>query len=188
MDLEQFSDAELLERSADDPAAFAALYERWVEKMLAYFYRRTWDGEVAADLTAETFAIAFTKRRRFVRTAAPGGAWLYGIASRELKRYRRRAMVEQRALRKLGIEPPAVDDESLRRIEELDEVTELRGAVIGALSTLSEMDREAVRLRVVAELPFKEVAASLGCSEGAARVRVHRALGKVASVVEAQHE
>lgn len=188
MHLEQFSDAELLQWSSDDPAAFAALYERWVEKMLAYFYRRTWDGDVAADLTAETFAIAYTKRRRFVRTAAPGGAWLYGIASRELKRYRRRATVEQRALRKLGIESPPVDDESLRRIEELDEVAELRGAVISALSTLSDADRQAVRLRVVADLPFKDVAASLGCSEGAARVRVHRALRKLAAVVEAQYE
>jgi RNA polymerase sigma-70 factor (ECF subfamily) len=53
------SDAELLIASRDDPAAFRELYDRWAERLLAYFYRRVLDPEVAADLLAETFAVAF---------------------------------------------------------------------------------------------------------------------------------
>lgn len=173
------SDAELLAASAREPSAFSVLYSRWATKLVSYFYRRTWDAEVAADLMAETFAIAFAKRHRFVNTAAPGGAWLYAIASRELKRYRRKARVETRALRKLGIDTPVMDDESIARIEELAEVASLRRALMQALADLSAGEREAIRLRVVEELPFSEVGDRLGCSEGAARVRVHRGLHRL---------
>jgi RNA polymerase sigma factor (sigma-70 family) len=48
-----------------------------------------------------------------------------------------------------------------------------------ALATLAEDDREAVRLRCALDLDYREVAAVLGTSEGAARVRVHRALEKL---------
>ena len=41
-----------------EPEAFAVFYRRHVEALLAYFARRTRDAELAADLTAETFAAA----------------------------------------------------------------------------------------------------------------------------------
>jgi hypothetical protein len=39
------------------------------------------DAEVAADLLAETFAVAFERRRRFRDVGAPGATWIYGIAA-----------------------------------------------------------------------------------------------------------
>jgi hypothetical protein len=42
------TDAELLVASKDDPAAFRELYDRWAERLLAYFYRRVFDPEVAS--------------------------------------------------------------------------------------------------------------------------------------------
>ena len=61
------TDAELLIASRDDVAAFRELYDRWADRLLAYFYRRVLDAEVAGDLLAETFAVAFERRRRFAR-------------------------------------------------------------------------------------------------------------------------
>src|SRR5512133_2251953 len=43
---------------SEDPEAFGVFYDRHVRALLAYFARRTGDAEVAADLTAETFASA----------------------------------------------------------------------------------------------------------------------------------
>jgi Sigma-70 region 2 len=74
------TDAELLIASRDDTRAFRELYDRWADRLLAYFYRRVLDAEVAGDLLAETFAVAFERRRRFRDVGAPGAAWLYGIA------------------------------------------------------------------------------------------------------------
>ncbi len=184
MTTEDRTDTELLVASRHDPAAFRALYERWARKLLVYFQQRTLDPEAAADLTAETFAVAYLRRHRFRDIGRPAGAWLYGIASRELGRYRRRRGVERRALDRLGVEMPALDAVSYERIEQLVDLEPLRAAVPGALERLSSGQREAVRLRVMEELPYAEVAARLGCSEGAARVRVSRGLAKLGGMLE----
>ena len=106
------TDAELLIASRDDARAFRELYDRWAERLLAYFYRRVLDAEVAGDLLAETFAVAFERRRRFRDVGAPGAAWLYGIAAKELAHWFRRQEVERRAIRRLAIEVPPLDDEA----------------------------------------------------------------------------
>lgn len=59
-----------------EPAAFGVFYERRVREVLGYMMRRTGDPEVAADLTAETFAAAIVARRRFRPGRALAGAWL----------------------------------------------------------------------------------------------------------------
>ena len=179
-------DADLLIASQRDPRAFRAVYERWAEDLLKYFYRRTWDAEVAADLTAETLAVAFEKRFRFRTMGRPAGGWIYGIASRELGRFRRRRAAELRAVRRLGIEVPAVDAESTERIEALVDLAALKGALQEALVTLKPHERRALELRVLEERKYDEVAAELGCSVGAARVRVHRALARLAGVMEGE--
>lgn len=178
------TDAELLRSARRDASAFREFYERWSERLMAYFYRRTFDAEVAADLVADTFAIAFFKASRYRDTGSEPGAWLYGIARRELSRLRRRRSIETRALKRLGVTKPPLDDESIRRIEEVVDAEAYRSTLGAALGRLSSGEREAVRLRVVEDRPYAEVATSLGCSEGTARVRVHRALNRLADWME----
>jgi RNA polymerase sigma-70 factor (ECF subfamily) len=60
----------------------------------------------------------------------------------------------------------------------------MRRELVLALAQLPEGQRKAVRLRVVDELPYAQVAQRLGCSEGAARVRVTRGLAQLAEVLE----
>jgi RNA polymerase sigma-70 factor, ECF subfamily len=155
------TDAELLIASRDDPHAFRELYDRWADKLLAYFYRRTLDPEVAADLLAETFAVAFARRRRF-----------------------RNQAVELRAVRRLAIEVPALDDESIARIEALADMETHRGALAAALDKIGPGERDAVQLRVVDELGYAEIASALHCTEAAARTRVHRGLAHLNRLLE----
>ena len=179
------SDAELLIASREDPAAFRELYDRWADRLLAYFYRRVLDPEVAADLLAETFAVAFERRRRFRDVGRPGATWLYGIAGRELSHWFRRQRVEQRAVRRLGLNVPALDDESIARIEALADTESHRAALASALEQMTAAERDAVELRVVAELGYAEIASRLDCTEAAARVRVHRGLARLNHLMEA---
>ena len=179
------TDAELLIASRDDAAAFRELYDRWAEPLLSFFYRRVRDAEVAADLLAETFAVAFERRRRFRDIGRPGAAWLYGIAGHQLSHWVRHRDVERRALRRLGIERPALDDESISRIEMLAELDTRRPALMTALARIGDHEREAVELRVVDELGYAEIAAALDCSEAAARTRVHRGLARLNRLMEA---
>jgi RNA polymerase sigma-70 factor (ECF subfamily) len=179
------TDAELILASRRDPRAFRALYDRWAERLLAYFYRRVLDAEVAADLLAETFAVAYERRGRFRDRGEPGAAWLYGIAAKELSHWFRRQEVERRALRRLGVAVPALDDESIARIEALIDMDAHRAALAGALARMSAGERSAVELRVVGELDYGEIASRLSCTPAAARVRVHRGLAHLNKLMEA---
>jgi RNA polymerase sigma factor (sigma-70 family) len=178
------TDAELLIASRDDVHAFRELYDRWADRLLAYFYRRTLDAEVAGDLLAETFAVAFERRRRFRDVGAPGASWLYGIAANELSHFYRRQAVEQRAVRRLAIEVPALDDESIARIEALADIETHRTALAAALERIGPGERDAVQLRVVEEMDYAEIASTLDCTEAAARVRVHRGLAHLNRLME----
>ena len=183
-DLEAVDDAELILRSRDDPAAFRILYERLAPGLLRYLYARVRDAEVAADLLAETFAAGYERRRSFRETGRPGAAWLYGIARNEVSHYFRRQAVNDRAVRRLGLLVPPLDDESIAAIEALSDVDGQAPALHAAMAQMSETEREAVELRVVAELGYDEIAARLGCSEASARTRVHRGLARLTRLLE----
>jgi RNA polymerase sigma factor (sigma-70 family) len=159
------------------PSTFAELYARHQRGLLAFFMRRTFDAEVAVDLVGETFAQAFSGRRRFRGTTPEQeAALLYTVARRLLSRYFRRGRAERTALERLGVPRPELDDESLARIDELAGVATMRGLIAEQLRELSEQHREALALRIVEELGYDDVALRLGVSEQTARARVSRAL------------
>ena len=105
------SPAQALRRSRREPEAFARFYEEHAESLLAYLMRRVWDVDVALDLTAESFAQTYLRRRFRGSTDAEAAGWLYGIARRQLALYFRRSAVEKRALQRLGLQAPRFDDE-----------------------------------------------------------------------------
>jgi RNA polymerase sigma factor (sigma-70 family) len=181
---DQLDDAELLLISAGRPEAFAVLYRRHAEGLLTYFVRRTFDPEVAADLTAETFAEAFSSRSRFSARGVDGGAWLYGVARHQLSRYRRRGAVDGRARARLGMPRRTISAEDYERIEELIDFEALRALIDDAFHKLSEEQREAVRLRVVEGRTYEDMARLTACSEQAARARVSRGLRRLTTMLE----
>jgi RNA polymerase sigma-70 factor (ECF subfamily) len=162
-----------------------ALYARHHDDLLLFFVRRTADVEVALDLWSETFAQAVAGRRKFRgKTDAEAAAWLYSIARNQLARYLRRGYAERRAMQKLGLERPPTDDELVADIWQRAQLDALRIELIAALATLSEPVREAVKLRVVDERPYVEIATRLRISEQAARARVSRGLSALAEALE----
>ena len=91
-------------------------------------------------------------------------------------------------LGKLGLEPPVLSDVEYERVEELAGLAELRARVASLLAELPAEARDALRLRVLEERPYPEVAAALGIAEPAARARVSRALRGLAAELEAREE
>jgi RNA polymerase sigma-70 factor (ECF subfamily) len=184
--LDDLSDAELIVVSVHDPEAFCVLYDRWSGPLLSFIYRRVGNPEVAADLLAETFATVFEKRSRFRDTGHPGSAWIYMIAGRQIARYYRRKTVELKAVERLGIAVPLLDHESLVAFERIIESDPDAGGLLSdAISQIPSGEREAVHLRVVEDLEYREIASRLNCSVVAARVRVHRGLARLTKFMEA---
>jgi RNA polymerase sigma-70 factor (ECF subfamily) len=177
-------DAELLRLAEQDPSTFGRFYQRHVDAVLGYHYRRTGCAQTAADLTAETFAAAYLARRRFRPGPAPARAWLFGIARRQLGTFARRQRVADRARRRMAIPPFDLSDDDLERIESLVDLAPIAAAVRAAVADLPPGQAEAVRLRIGDDRSYVEVAAALGCSVGAARVRVSRGLRALAERLE----
>jgi RNA polymerase sigma-70 factor (ECF subfamily) len=166
------SDADLLAAARTDAGAYRELYDRYADRVLRYHLRRCRDDDAAHELTAETFAQAWLVRARFRdQCGGSAGPWLFGIARNVLLASVRRRALEAGARERLGILATAAAEPDESWLEGLDE----------ALDELPESQREAIRLRVVGDLAYADVAAALGTTPAAARVRVHRGLSTLRS-------
>jgi RNA polymerase sigma factor (sigma-70 family) len=158
-----------------DPASFELFYTRHVEAVLGFFARRTRNAELAADLTAETFAAALAGRRRFRPQSGAASAWLFGIAMKKLADAQRRGYAERRACRRIGMERLELSDDDIARIDALGESSKASALV----ELLAVDQREAIRAHVLEERSYAEIAAREQVSEAVVRKRVSRGLAVV---------
>lgn len=169
-------DEQLLVMTPGSPGAFAEFYARYERLVLWYFMRRVQDPELAADLAAEVFAAALAGTRRFRLEGAPASVWLFAIAEHKLAHSRRRGRVEDRARRRLAMDPIVLMDEDLERIDRLGRSEE---EITGLLAGLPAEQRAAIRARVLDERSYAEIARELVCSEAVVRKRVSRGLARL---------
>lgn len=161
------------------------LYARHCDELLVFFVRRTSDTEVALDLWSETFAQALAGRARYRGgTEEEAEAWLYGIAQRQLARYYRRGSAERRAMTRLGIERPAINPDTEAEIIRRAGLDDLRRAIAAGVAMLPADSREAIKLRVLDELSYPDLADRLAITEQAARKRVSRGMGALSRVLD----
>jgi RNA polymerase sigma-70 factor (ECF subfamily) len=178
--MDRLDDDALLASTPSRPDAFGVFYRRHERMLLGFFMRRTGEPELAADLTAETFAAALVGVRRFDPGRGPALAWLFGIAHNKLRRAREKGRVEDRARRRLGMAPIVLEDAAMERIERMggdDRVVEL-------LQRLPAAQAEAIRARIIDEQPYRLIAADVQCSQSVVRQRVSRGLATLRSIVK----
>jgi RNA polymerase sigma factor (sigma-70 family) len=167
------SDEELLIRQ--DAASFELFYERYFERLLGFFARRTPDAELAADLTAETFAAALAARRRYRHRRGGADSWLFAIAYHKLADAQRRGGADDRARRRLGMERIELTDDDIARIERLGQPD----AMAALVRELPADQREAIQAHVIEERPYGEIAVEFETSEAVVRKRVSRGLAAI---------
>jgi RNA polymerase sigma factor (sigma-70 family) len=164
----------------DDVQAFGVFYDRHERQLLGFFRRATGRADLAADLTAEVFAVALASLGGFRSELGNARAWLFGIARNELAQSRRRGHVEARARRRLGMEPMTLSDEDLERIDELGASAPLDS--LRLLEALPVEQRRAVRGRVIDGREYEDLAREFECSELVVRQRVSRGLRALRSL------
>src|SRR3954451_13180241 len=173
---DSWSDAQLLAATSSDRDAFAIFYRRYADNVFPFFINRTRSRDLAADLTAETFAAALTAARRYKASAPNAGPWLFKIAHHKLRDSYRRGVVESRARRQLGMQPiELVDDELAQVVARIDFADHERWLET-ELAELPAAQRQAGRAHVVEEQSYAEIAERLRCSESVVRQRVSRGL------------
>jgi RNA polymerase sigma-70 factor (ECF subfamily) len=155
-----------------DRAAFEALVRATMADTYTLALRLTGDEEDARDVAQEAYLRAYRAIGRF-RGDAAFTTWLYRItancASTSLgKRSRHRH--EQ-----LGDDTPLADEHPDNDPVAMATAGALRDRVNDALADLPPRLRAVVVLRDVYDLPHEAIAAELGISVPAAKVRLHRA-------------
>ena len=156
---------------------FAEAAERHLDDVHAFLVYLTGDRNVAEDLTAETFARALERWRRYDPRRGSARTWLCQLArSTALDHFR----AEDRRRRREG--RYALD---AREPEEAVFGEGLSPALEGALARLSAAEREVLVLRVVLELDGESAARVLGISATACSTRLSRALQKLEQEVSA---
>jgi RNA polymerase sigma factor (sigma-70 family) len=165
-------DAAAIERSWREPDRFADVFDRHYSDIHGYVARRLGAG-LADDLAAETFLVAFDRRRRYDLAHRSARPWLYGIASNLVARHRRAELRRYRALARAAT-ADAVDGHGDRSNGRVD-AEALRGRLAAALVDVEHRDREVLLLVAWAQLTCEEAARALGIPAGTARSRLHRA-------------
>ncbi|MEZ0074167.1 RNA polymerase sigma factor [Planotetraspora sp. GP83] len=151
----------------DQKARFEAVYADTYERILGYALRRCDSPEDAADVVAETFAIAW---RRVDALPSGDGArlWLYGVARNVLANHRRGQVRHRSRSVELTAEIADLYTHSPEGSVEL-------GAIGRVFRGLSDEDRELLSLIAWECLDHGEIAKVLGCSRNAVRIRLYRA-------------
>ena len=165
--------------SAVKPGAqeFAEVAERHLDDVHAFLVYLTRDRSVAEELTAETFARACERWRRYDPRRGSARTWLCQLArSTALDHFRaedrRRRREERYAVGVPEAQEPVFGEE-------------LSPALERALSRLSAAEREVLALRVVLDLDSERAGRVLGISTTACSTRLSRALQKLEQEVSA---
>ncbi len=168
----QTADAAVIEASRAEPELFATLFDRHAPVIHRYIARRA-GRQVADDLTAETFLVAFRKREHYDPAYPDARPWLYGVATNVIGQHQR---AEARQLRiKLAAMPEADDPGHGDRVAGDVTAGAVRGVLLAALADLPAADRDVLLLIAWEQLSYGEVARALHIPVGTVRSRLNRA-------------
>ena len=155
-------------------------------------FRFTGSANEAEDLTQDTFLKVYRNLASFDPGKASFGVWLTALTRNLLVDHYRRSRLE-RASESLD-EPFAGDDDSPTRAERLPDArpgqeqyvagVELRSQVQAALAQVSPDLREAVILRDLQDLDYREIAEVLGIPQGTVKSRISRGRAELARLLK----
>ena len=137
-----------------------------------YLARRL-GADLADELAAETFAVAFAERGRYDAAFADARPWLFGIATGSRIAIGGVRSVRLRAYARTGVDatvPPA--DE---RVAARADSAGAGRALATALAGLTAKERDVLLLYAWEQLDQPEIAAALSISLGTVKSRLHRA-------------
>jgi RNA polymerase sigma factor (sigma-70 family) len=162
------SDAELVAASvAGDRGAFAAIYDRYADRLHDFCWSLLRDRDEAADATQDAFLVA-AERLGQLRDPERLRPWLYAVA-------RSQALRRARARQRVAPEEEMIDrPDTAAGPERATEQADLRELVWNAAAGLSERDRALLDLHLRQGLEGAELGEALGIPAGHAYVLLSR--------------
>ena len=171
----------LVAAARTDSEAAGRLFDKYYAAVFGYIYRSTLERQVTEDLTSNVFLSAFRHLGLFRWRRVPFGAWLYRIATNEVRMHYRR----QKRLAAAGSEPVRVE-----LISEIPTAAETLAAsddyrlLHRALLDLDLKYRTVILLRYFEGKSIAEVASITRRTEGTIKSQLHRGLERLQAALE----
>src|SRR5262252_204385 len=155
-----------------------SLYQRYAPDVRRFVLFLSGDPAMADEITSDTFVSAWLARDRIRQPTVK--SYLFAIA-RNLYRDLQRRQERHTEL------DEHMTDKRISAQTHMEQTAEVR-AVLAALQQLPEMDRTALLMRALDEMPYDEIAETLGFSVVVATVKVYRARLKLMQTRQAWGE
>ena len=172
-EMKHLSDQELMRLvQAGDVSPASEIYDRYSSRIYNFAYRFLRNSEAAEDATQEVF-VKMLKHANQFHGDAKLSTWLFSITANWCRDYLRKADNKAKEAEDVLFQIPApaelAPDRNLERRQDEQRIQK-------ALSALTPEQREAILLSRYQGLSYAEIAQISGCSEGAVKTRVFRAM------------
>jgi RNA polymerase sigma-70 factor (ECF subfamily) len=172
-EMKHLSDQELMRLvQAGDFSPASEIYDRYSSRIYNFAYRFLRNSEAAEDATQEVF-VKMLKHANQFHGDAKLSTWLFSITANWCRDYLRKADNKAKEAEDVLVTLPAPSEFSPDRTLEQRENQQ---RIQKALTALTPEQREAILLSRYQGLSYAEIAQISGCSEGAVKTRVFRAM------------
>ena len=167
----------MLKVKAGDIQKLGLLYERYKKRLFGFFYQMNKDAELSEDLVQNVFVKilkykhTFTNESKFI-------VWLFQIArNTSYDSFKKSKKNNYKDIDDVGYLLKAKDDIDGTIIKQENSILLKK-----AINLLPTEKKEFIVLSKLKELKYKEVAEIMGCTEGTARTKVHRAINDLREI------
>jgi RNA polymerase sigma-70 factor (ECF subfamily) len=169
-------------QTGDNALPFSELYRRYVNQVYYYIYSRVQNTAEAEDICSDTFITAL-ETRHTLRDERRFKPWLFTIARNKVNDYYRKVY------RRTGSELTQNLADKISLIDYHDGLDQDRViALEQMLNALEPIEQDYIRLRLIAELPFADIAQVLRQSENKVKKAYYRLLECLKAQVEENNE
>ena len=166
-----------------DPAALAALYEHFFDRIYRYVYFKSGSHAEAEDITGDVFVKMLESIHSFKWQGHPFSSWLFRIAHNLIVDYfrrtaRKKTVPLEAAAATVGTTP-----------DDIDRVVEVHLTMAGvrvAMEGLTSLQQEVISLRFAGGLSVSETASALGKNDNAVKALQHVGLKRVRTMLAEQ--
>jgi RNA polymerase sigma-70 factor (ECF subfamily) len=169
----------LVSAAQQDTEAAGRLFDKYYTEILGYIYHCTFNGTVAEDLTSNVFLAVFRHLGRYKWRQVPFRAWLYRVATNEVRMHWRR----KKRLKIVSLQPDDDSQATGRPPSENVVVSEEYRLLHKALLELRIKYRTVIILRYFEGKAITEICEITGKKEGTVKAQLHRGLARLQDIL-----
>lgn len=150
------------------------LFDRYHLRIFNFFNKMVRNKAVSEDLTQDVFLKIMKYRTSY--KSGNFASWIYTVARNIFSTYYQKTKKERTS--DIDENTISIEETTFEKSSREDEINHLQKALL----KLNNSDRELIIMHRYQEIKYEQIAEIIGSSEGAVKVKVHRALKKLKEI------